>query len=62
MVDIKMVYVLNSGVIDSVSYAAVVTEHRVLSVYEFGSSFQNFISRGCRMLILHSVGDKLMLF
>jgi len=39
---IKTVYVLNSGVIDNVSCAAVVTEHKVLSVYDFVIFFSKF--------------------
>jgi hypothetical protein len=39
MVYIKIIYILNSGVIDNVSYGAVVTEHEVLSVYDFFSFF-----------------------
>lgn len=35
MVYITVVYVLNSGVIGNVSCAADVTEHEVLSVYDF---------------------------
>jgi hypothetical protein len=41
-----MVYVLNSGIIDSVSCAAVVTEHEDLSAYDFVIFFSKFYFTG----------------